>query len=187
MNVVNTKKQLRKQMRQIRDGMLAFEREEKSKEIVARFLTLPEIKQVTTIYCYVSFRSEVNTMPLLHSLWELGKCVAVPRIDENQMQFYEIASMDDLEVGYYGILEPKNACQLAQKAELVVMPGLAFDEKGHRLGYGGGFYDKYLETIGECKKIALAFSEQMIEDVPVEGRDIVVEKIVTEERIYELN
>ena len=178
MELKEQKKKLRKKMRMIRDSIPM--KEEKSKKIVTRFMELPEVKDAVFIYCYISFRSEVDTMPLLHSLWKSGKRVAVPRVDCKEMQFYEIFSMNDLEIGYYGIQEPKKDCNLAHKADLIVLPGLAFDKKGHRLGYGGGFYDRYLEEAKDEKKIALAFSEQLVEEVPIEERDVIVDKIITE-------
>lgn len=174
------KKLLRKHMRLLRDQISG--REEKSRHIAESVLGLEEVREARSVFCYVSFRSEVDTVPLLSALWRAGKITAVPKVDGRQMAFYEIHSMDDLVCGYCGIPEPKPGCALMRQADIIVMPGLAFDTEGHRLGYGGGFYDRFLEENPNAWKLALAFEEQIQSEIPSEKQDIRVDGIVTDRR-----
>ncbi len=181
MDVREEKKRLRAQMIQVRDNI--SEREEKSRRIAESFLQLREAKEAESFFCYVSFRSEVDTIWLLDRLWKAGKRVAVPKTEGKQMNFYEIRSMEDLSPGYCAILEPKPEMPRMCRADILIMPGLAFDVQGHRIGYGGGFYDRFLERHFAGKKIALAFEEQIQETIPSERRDAAADGIVTDRRI----
>lgn len=97
------------------------------------------------------------------------------------MIFYEITSMDDLEPGYFGILEPKEGLAKATGEDgLMIMPGVAFDPFRHRVGYGGGFYDRYLSVHTKHSTAALAFEFQMLEEVPVEPTDLLPDVVITE-------
>lgn len=174
------KKMLRKHMRRLREQISG--REEKSRRIAESVLRLEEVKDAKSVFCYVSFRSEVDTALLLNALWKAGKVTAVPKVDGKQMAFYEIHSRDDLDCGYCGIPEPKPGCALMQQADIIVMPGLAFDTEGHRLGYGGGFYDRFLEANPNGWKLALAFEEQIQRKIPSEKQDVRVDGIVTDRR-----
>lgn len=174
------KKLLRKHMRLLRDQI--SDREEKSGRIAGSVLQMEEVRKAESVFCYVSFRSEVDTAPLLEALWKAGKVTAVPKVDKEQMAFYEIHSMDDLVCGYCGIPEPKPGCALMKKADIIIMPGLAFDTEGHRLGYGGGFYDRFLAATPHGWKLALAFEEQIQPEIPSEKQDIRVDGIVTDRR-----
>ena len=106
-------------------------------------VSLPEYEAASCVYCYVDYNHEVQTWPIMEQAIKDGKRVAVPRVDGTAMDFYYIASREDLEAGYFGIMEPKHGLPMAEERDaLFLMPGVAFDRAHHRVGYGGGFYDR---------------------------------------------
>ena len=144
----------------------------------------PEWEVSETVFCYVSFRDEADTFRIIQEALARGKKVAVPRVEgKHRMEFYYINSMDDLSPGYMGIPEPSEDAEeraVPVKNDLMVMPGAAFDRSGTRLGYGAGFYDAYLSKHPDCRKLALAYSVQIEDQIPPEPHDIPVEMIITE-------
>lgn len=129
-------------------------------EIQSRFLTLRQYASCDTVFTYVSKDIEVDTFALIRAAWVNGKKVAVPKCikDTRDMAFYYIKSMDDLESGAFGVMEPiEERCELVTDFSkgLCIVPGLSFDAEGYRLGYGKGYYDRFLakfagETVGLC-------------------------------------
>ena len=157
--------------------------QEKNAAIVRRVSTHGWLLQAEGSYCYVEYQREVCTKEIIEQAWISKKRVGVPRIDDCRMEFYYLTEFSQLEKGFCGILEPKN-CEMANgRHPLVIMPGAVFDVQRHRIGYGGGFYDKYLETHTDCKTMALAFSFQVEKAIPFEMHDICPHMIITEEGI----
>lgn len=158
---------------------------EKSLQILERFRQLSAYKDASLLLAYVDAKREVETRLLMHCAWDDGKKVAAPRVDgDGIMHFYYLRSLKDLEPGAFGIMEPRADCRICEPEEgLLLMPGVAFDEQGHRVGYGGGYYDRYLEKHPHLIHIALAFEFQIFPEVPSEKHDICPDLIVTENRI----
>ena len=158
---------------------------EKSLQILERFRQLSAYKDASLLLAYVDAKREVETRLLMRCAWDDGKKVAVPRVDgDGIMHFYYLRSLKDLEPGAFGIMEPRADCRICEPEEgLLLMPGVAFDEQGHRVGYGGGYYDRYLEKQPHLIHIALAFEFQIFPEVPSEKHDICPDLIVTENRI----
>lgn len=159
---------------------------EKSRMITKMVLGLQEYHRADTIFCYVDFRKEVQTRKIIEESWKRRKCVAVPRVEGTAMRFYQVKEWSDLKVGYMGILEPVETCEeISPENEkcLMIMPGVAFDEKRNRIGYGGGYYDKYLSQTNEIYKVAVAFEQQVYQELPCEVHDFKPDIIVTEKRI----
>ena len=158
---------------------------EKSLQILERFRQLSAYKDASLLLAYVDAKREVETRLLMRCAWDDGKKVAVPRVDGGGiMHFYYLRSLKDLEPGAFGIMEPRADCRICEPEEgLLLMPGVAFDEQGHRVGYGGGYYDRYLEKHPHLIHIALAFEFQIFPEVPSEKHDICPDLIVTENRI----
>lgn len=180
------KKQIRKITMQNRMRMTQKEVLEKSKVITKMVLELPEYQQADTIFCYVDFRNEVRTREIIEDAWLNGKEVAVPKVEGEVMKFYRIHNWSDLKEGYMKILEPAENCGEIHNQNrkcLMIMPGVAFDENCNRIGYGGGYYDKYLAECDEICKIALAFEIQIYQELPCEEHDLKPDLIVTEKRI----
>ena len=154
-------------------------------EIVHQLLVSREFSEAQTILCYVSTADEVPTDELIKAAWRLGKKVGVPKVlGPHEMEFFEIRDFKDLQAGYKGILEPTAGKIIKDKKGLVIVPGTVFDIYGIRIGYGGGFYDSYLQKHPEYKKAAFAFSMQITEKIPAESHDISMDYIYTEKGVY---
>lgn len=178
-----TKKELRAEIRQKRNAMSDADILSLSNDICNRVITYDGYKKAEIILTYVPLRGEVDTMPVILDALEKRKVVAVPRVSGSTMNFYQIKSTKDLQAGYMGILEPKEGCPLVTAPNaLMIMPGTAFDNAMHRCGYGGGFYDRYLEKYPKLDKIAVAFDFQIYDEIPYEVTDINPDMIFTEKR-----
>ncbi|MFH1020065.1 MAG: 5-formyltetrahydrofolate cyclo-ligase [Pseudomonadota bacterium] len=175
-----------------RDGLPREERQRKSRIITERLLALPEFAGARSVFAYVSFRSEVETLPLIAHCLQKGMMVSAPLTlaAEHRLLAYAITDPSrDLAPGYYGILEPAEALPLVDPAsiEVVVTPGSVFDLMGGRLGYGGGFYDRFLQAAApQALRIGLAYDLQVVEAVPLESHDQQLDYLITETRTIHL-
>ena len=189
------KKRLREKLLKTRDSIHTEIRAVKESEIENRLFSLDIFKQAKTILMYVSFRSEVATRTSINTIIKLGKKLVLPLVDTRHkvLKLYEVKSIDELKPGYMGILEPGilryRRCSL-KEIDLVIIPGTGFDPGGNRLGYGGGYYDRLLSMearelaeVTHIPTIALAFEEQIGEEIPSEPHDIKVDMIVTDKRL----
>lgn len=182
---MEAKKEIRKRIRFERAALSLSKRQENSSVIQSRLLENPLYLHADEVYCYTSFGDEVSTDRIMATAWKQGKRLAVPKIINNDyMEFYYINSREDLREGYFHILEPITTRKADGKNVLVVMPGVAFDRKGGRIGYGRGFYDSYLKKHPDYARLALAFSMQLVDTVPTEAHDILPELIITEGAVY---
>jgi 5-formyltetrahydrofolate cyclo-ligase len=188
-DISTRKKQLRKKILALRDGLPTEERREKSASIHRNLFSLPEFAAAQSVAFFVSFKSEVLTESMIRQALALSKVVAVPTTDltNRRLLFSRIIDYTgDLAPGTWGILEPQpdRVRPVAlEEIDLVITPGAAFDQQGQRIGYGGGFYDGLLKSFHK-PSVALAYAVQMVEEVPtVSGHDEPVDIIITEERI----
>lgn len=177
---------IRKQMKQLRADMTRTERFEKSMQIFEQLITVPEFKRADRIYTYVSMDNEIDTIMLIDYSLSLEKRVFVPRVSGKDMEFYEISDISELSPGYMGIYEPDINGKEPDysRTGFMCMPGLAFDKSYNRIGYGGGFYDRYLSVENKLYKAALAYEAQLLESIPAQDGDVRPDMIVTEENIY---
>lgn len=177
---------IRKQMKQLRADMTRTERFEKSMQIFEQLITVPEFKRADRIYTYVSMDNEIDTIMLIDYSLSLEKRVFVPRVSGKDMEFYEISDISELNPGYRGIYEPDINGKEPDysRTGFMCMPGLAFDRSYNRIGYGGGFYDRYLSVENKLYKAALAYEAQLLESIPAQDGDVRPDMIVTEESIY---
>ena len=183
------KKDIRTEVLRRRDSIPPEQKAGKDDVIKTRLFNLEEFIDAKSVLMYISFRTEVDTIGQLEGIFCLGKKLLVPLVDSRQktLTLYEIRETSELVPGYMGILEPKAAED--RKVELkdidiIVVPGTGFDIKGNRLGYGGGYYDRLLaNTKNHIPTIALAFEEQIVDDIPAESHDMKVDIIVTDERV----
>lgn len=180
------KQEIRKQVYTLRKAMTKEDWEVKTKTIARSLQQIPAYKSAKSIYLYVDYKNEVGTREIIRKAWKAGKKVYVPKVQGKDMEFFEINTFEDLKPGCKGILEPKGDLEKMAIGEdgLMILPGVAFDKDCHRIGYGGGFYDRYLAAHPKLKKIALAFSFQIFEEVAWEEFDISPEMIITEDNIY---
>lgn len=180
------KKLLRKVMLQKRKELSDSEIAVKNSAITEKLLELEKVQSAELILPFVSARGEVGTREFISKCLEAGKTVAVPRcIDGSNMEFCVIHTFDDLEKGMYGIDEPKQHCEIikAENAQnsVLIVPALCFNPDGYRLGYGKGYYDRFISrykgyTVGVC------YSEFMTDDIPVDEYDRCVDIVITEKQ-----
>ena len=153
--------------------------EEKSRLLTQRFLESSAYQNADTIYGYLPYNQEVRTEFLLEQALREGKKVAVPKIYGEEMKFIYLSDLSAVAPGYAGIPEPiADAPVAGDKTALVLMPGLAFDAQGHRIGYGGGFYDKFLAQEPNHPTLALCYDFQMLPKVETEEFDIPVDCVL---------
>lgn len=185
-NNINDKKILRRQMKKQREAMSREEMFSKSEQIFEQLITVPEYKHSDKIYTYVSMNNEVDTIMLIDYSLSIDKRVFVPKVIGNHMEFYEISDISELSSGYFGIYEPDINGKEPDysRTGFMCMPGLAFDLSFNRLGYGGGFYDRYLAQENRLYKAALAYSYQLVPAVFAEPTDVKTDMIITESNIY---
>jgi len=177
----DSKNATRKLMLELRKGMILSEVSEKSRNIVNRILVKESYKKADCIYAYIGTRNEVDLQALIEDAWMKGKRVAVPRVCGQDMSFYYIESYADLVKGNFGILEPKDgAMQAEEKDALMLIPGVAYDKMGNRIGYGGGYYDRYLSGVHNHYIIAPAYEFQIVNMLASEKHDIQVDEIISE-------
>jgi 5-formyltetrahydrofolate cyclo-ligase len=174
----------------LRDALTAFERAKKSAAILESLKAQPEYIKAGAVLFYVDFRSEVQTRMMMQDAIDKGKRVYAPKVDRksHRLKIFEVKDLArDLEAGYMGIYEPiESHGGEADPAtlDMVVMPGVGFDSKGRRLGYGGGYYDRLAERLRPgASLIALAYDCQVVDEIPSEEHDKKVHKIITETKV----
>ncbi|MEJ8751971.1 5-formyltetrahydrofolate cyclo-ligase [Lagierella sp. ICN-221743] len=184
------KKAIRKKIIAERDDLDFGVKQSKDEIIINRFLDQGFIEKYDNIFCYVSFGSEIDNGKILSTILDSGKNLYVPYvdIDSRQMclcQIHDIA--EDLERGHYGILEPKKILRKPVNSgiiDCVISPGVAFTRKMERIGYGGGYYDRFYSSLKKMPFIvALAYDFQIVDSLPTESFDIPVDMIITETQI----
>lgn len=184
---MQAKADIRKEVLQRRNQLTAKELESKSFAIYDQLKLLDIYKQASVIYVYMDFKNEVITKHMIEDALCDGKKVAIPKIIDDIMDFYYIDDIENLKSGYFGIREPEPIMLAKEKNSLMIIPGVAFDKKGHRIGYGKGFYDRFLHQHEQFKKVALAFELQVLDTIPHETHDVLMDRIITEERIIIVN
>lgn len=173
------KKELRKAIREKKRAMTEDQIREKSEELGRLFLASEEYSAARSIYGYLPYNQEVRTVPMLEQALRDGKRVAVPKCYGDEMRFIWMDDLSKVEKGYANIPEPIADGPIADdETALVLMPGMAFDKEGHRIGYGGGFYDKFLAREQNHPKLALCYDFQMVPSLETEEFDIPVDKVL---------
>lgn len=182
-----TKKEIRREVLAVREAMDETVWKESSRRIVQNLIRHALFAAAEHILCYASYQREVETAEFLEYCLSAGKYVYCPRVSGKDMEFYRIFSTEELETGFHGIPEPPARADLLYRRtknmrgrSLIVMPGAVFDRQRHRIGYGGGYYDRYLEKVPGIATAALAFSFQIQEAIPFDGHDICPQVIITE-------
>lgn len=184
---------LRKKILARRNALSPAVQKEKSEKIIGSLLDLPDIQQASVILVYVNFRSEVQTISFIKKCLQANKKVAVPvtRVAEKKLLAIRITDPEkDLRPGYCSIPEPGKYLQQTRaidpaSIEVVIVPGSVFDEQGGRLGYGGGYYDRFLiRDAPQARRIATAYALQIVDALRLQPHDQSMDRIITEERIY---
>jgi 5-formyltetrahydrofolate cyclo-ligase len=185
------KKKIREQAHANRNAQ--EHKDELSQTICGKFMTLPEYVRAKTVMYYIDVRSEVRTRHALPFALAQGKKIIVPWCnDRGELELFHLENMDELAVGMYKILEPKQELRAlpakqveVKELDLVMVPGVAFDRTGARMGHGKGYYDKLLEHARlDAPLVALAFECQLFPEIPTAAHDIFMDRIITELAIY---
>lgn len=184
------KKTIREQAHANRNALP--DKDERSRLICERLVSLPEYQRARTVMYYVDVRSEVRTRHYLPTALRHAKRIVVPYCVEGELELFLLGDMDELAIGMYRILEPKVELRsLPEKRvnvdelDLIIVPGVAFDRNGGRMGHGFGYYDKLLQHARpDTPLVALAFECQLFPEIPTETHDVFMDKIITEANVY---
>lgn len=190
------KSEIRQEVLQKRNKLRFEEVEVKSEQVGSNLFSLPEFTQAEVILFYVGKGSEVSTLPMIESVIGLKRVfVPISVRRRRRLVYSEIYAVDELEFGAFGVLRPRRDCrrilpldQLAKEAGLVIIPGVVFDERCFRTGYGAGFYDRFLTAFrhnhnSSALFIALAYELQIVDETFPEKHDVPVDMVVTESRV----
>ena len=173
------KKELRRSIRERKRAMTEEEIVSRSEKLGELFVASEAYKNAKTIYGYLPYNQEVRTVPMLEQALRDGKRVAVPKCYGDEMKFIYMDDLSKVEKGYANIPEPIADEPVADDVTaLVLMPGMAFDPQGHRCGYGGGFYDKFLAAEPNHPTLALCYEFQMLPHLETEAHDIPVDYVI---------
>jgi 5-formyltetrahydrofolate cyclo-ligase len=186
------KKKLREQAHANRNAQ--ENKDELSREICAKFVALPAYVRAETVMYYIDVRSEVRTRHALPSALTQGRRIVVPWCnDGGELELFHLENMEELAIGMYKILEPKPELRTlpakqvrAEDLDLIMVPGVAFDRTGARMGHGKGYYDKLLQRArSDAPLVALAFECQLFPEIPTAPHDIFMDMIITERAIHQ--
>ena len=181
---METKKDIRRRVLDKRNQISKKEWETNSHIIFEKVVTHSFFLEADKVLCFLNYQSEVDTRNIIQKAWSLKKELYVPKIVDNTMYFYRLESFNELKEGYKGIEEPIGTELFHGKDGLVIVPGVVFDRNRNRIGYGKGFYDRFLQEHSNLKTIAIAFESQVETVIPNEQFDIKPEFLITEENIY---
>ena len=179
---MSVKSALRKELLEKRRNIIG--KEEKDAKILLSLTRLDDYTSADKLLVYVPLDGEINTEPLINSALDSGKTVAVPYCENKRgkMSFYIIGSLDELKAGTFGVREPDiNFNKRLEDFEnsIIIVPGVSFNRHGHRLGYGGGYYDRFLQS--HCiNSVGLCYEEMICDSIPVEEHDIAVNTLITD-------
>ncbi len=172
------KKFLREKYINIRKNINKENRKKSDRNIFEKVINLKEYKESNLILIYVSLKNEVDTLNIINYSLNMNKKVAVPKCEGDNIVFYEIKSLKDLEEGSFGILEPKtNKPVTDYNNSICIIPGVAFDKYNNRIGYGKGFYDRFLENY-KGGKIGLTYKECICDKIDNDINDIKMDKVI---------
>ena len=179
------KDDLRARMREARAAIGAHDRERRSRDVAGRLLALPEAARARRALTFLSFGTELSTVPILAGLRAGGVRVAVPVLQEGRMEAVDLPEAAHLVPSSYGAMEPAERIEVApEQIDLVIAPGLAVDRSGGRVGYGGGFFDGFLRRVRpDCAVVGVCFAEQVVDEVPGGPDDVAVDVVVTDAEV----
>ena len=181
---MENKESIRKTALSRRKTLTQEEMKKKSSAICRKLLQLPEFLESKHVYVYMDIKKEVMTRDFIKKAWALGKTVAVPKVHGDEMDFYWLTSFAQLEPGFFGVAEPTYGDVAGDEDAFILIPGVAFDVNRDRIGYGRGYYDKYLAKHPKLRSVAVAYDLQVFPEIPHEELDIRPSVLVTETEIY---
>lgn len=181
-DVLERKKELRKEIKKKTAALAESYCKAADEVIFKKVISMPEYEKAEVVFCYVGTDKEIDTYPILKSILESGKRLGVPKcLSYGVMEVREIENLRQLVSGAYGIMEPAEECKMIEPEEigLALVPCLSCTKDGKRLGYGGGFYDRYLSKL-YCPKIVLCRKQLIMEDIPMDEFDVVMDGVISD-------
>ena len=176
------KVQIRSEYKKIRNSLTAGQVKEWSDIIISHLISSELFQQAEEIYFYYPLCNEVNLLPAAARALKLGKRVGFPRTEGEVIRFYQVKDLSDFKEGCFHVMEPVSVRALTAERPLILTPGLVFDDKKNRMGYGKGYYDRYFATFPEAVKVGIAYELQIARSIPVDEYDIAMDYILTERR-----
>ena len=180
MSVSIEKAALRKHLLEKRDATSAELQDITSEKIHKNLKKNSSFINAQNIACYFPIGSEVKTHDIMLDILKQGKNLLLPRIVDDNIQFYIVSNLEKLEKGRFDIMEPKDSCERTKKIDCVLIPTVGVSKSGVRLGYGHGYYDRFLSST-DAMKISLTYSKQIVKSIPSDSHDIKIDWIVTED------
>ena len=185
----HTKRELRSRMRSVRAVLPASARAERSRAAAERVMELAEYTGAQTIIGFSAIQKEIDPGDLLARARASGKTVGLPRVVGDLLDLHEFRDVSELEEGAFGVLEPAASAPViaADSVDLVIVPGLAFDTRGHRLGYGRAFYDRVLPQMARAFRVGIAYDFQIVMELPDDAHDVPMHAVVTDQRVLRVS
>ena len=179
------KQALRNQMRMVRNALPQSACEVRSLEILKHLLDSAEFLGATTVLAFASIRKEVRTQAIIEAVWSAGKRTALPRVHGDELRLHIIDSESRLAPGAFSVPEPAEDDESIQPGEVdfALVPALAVDPRGYRIGYGGGYYDRLIPRLSNACTCAVAYDFQLISEVPEQPFDVSVDLVTTDSRL----
>lgn len=177
-----TKVQIRKELIQKRDELPEYQQAELSTNITKRLTGWEELQSRGYFYAYYPLGKELSLLPLIQWLLDTGRRVALPKVDGDDMDFYEIQDLSEVQKGKFGVMEPISKQKVCWEDALCLTPGVGFSTEGERLGHGAGYYDRYFEKHPRLLRVGIAYEFQIVDYIPTEPTDIPMQWIVTPDR-----
>lgn len=191
---LETKEEIRKRVLKLRKEQSREAWDFGTRQIAETVTAHRWFEEAEYIYCYVDVSGETGTEEIIREAWRRGKTVLLPRVCGDNMEFLPVSSLEELAPGAFGIPEPvekeSDTARMrgkvpfpSERTGLMLLPGVAFDRKKNRVGYGKGYYDRYLKAYPYLHTIAIAFSFQIVEEIPAGAHDIAPELVITERTV----
>lgn len=178
------KKPIRQRFQRKRAG-LSMEQVQEWSLAMAKILTESQLFiQARILLCYYPLGKEANLLFAAQKALELGKTVGFPKTEGEVMRFYRVCDMNAFQEGAFHVMEPVSQELLQEEEPLMLVPGVVFDEKKNRMGYGKGYYDRYALQAPKALRIGISYEMQIADSIPAEGHDIPMDYLLTERRLF---
>lgn len=180
---------LRKKYQYLRNQLSLQEVFRCSETISQKILSSVHYANASVVFVYMAMLNEVNLESLIIEALSENKLVAIPKIESRRMTFYQLTHIDAVKLGHFNILEPISDAIISPCAnDLVIVPGIVFDRRGYRIGYGGGYYDKFLGNLQrDIRTIGVCYDAQIVPELPKDNHDLPVQEIYTEKQVYHVD
>ena len=181
-----TKKEMRREFIKRRDHQTQTELDAKSEEICRKLFSLELMQQASDVLLYSSYSSEVQTEPIFNTVRRMRKRAYFPKVEDSELVYYRVDDLAELQVGYHGIMEPfmlRKAAGDWLYTAVAIIPGVCFSREGHRIGYGKGYFDRFLARYPDIFTIGIGYELQLTDHIPAEPQDQLLNAFVSEEEI----